>query len=566
MARHKKRNTNNTNNANASNTGRTRAPGVTGSNAPSTQQQQSQQSQQSQQQQQPQQPQRQRAANAPPRENEQARSGSFVGQALLDALEGIDADRSTSGAATPAQELAREATPAPVPEKAETTQPQYATPAMQQQFPEQMPAAPAHNGYGYGFDFNAANTWMAAASAAAWPQMFGGGMDANAQQGGFYNQQFGQVQDGAWGQYQQQTAPYGLGYGIGNAWSAIGNTQAFAPVTSSTMAPIRGYATRAATRAAGRGAGLPTPDHIATTTSESEEGGVRFNHWMGRGSRRAKAKAKSPMRDFPPKGSFAKFPPPPKPDPSPQYLEQVASAPSLRTTPERLLVVIDLNGTLVHRPNRKDSSKVVCRPYAKAFLRYLLANHRVMAWSSARPENVAKMCAQLFTREQRSQLAAEWGRDRLGLTPAQYNEKVQVYKRLEQVWGAAAQFAWHDNHAAGERYAQHNTLLLDDSALKAASEPFNLVQVEEFEAKPHQMLVDVLAEVKGFLEEAKWQKDVSAWIHAGNGFVVGRWKGEWDRGESDGVSPERRRAAELALRREEEYEAAVRDAKAKGAA
>lgn len=222
---------------------------------------------------------------------------------------------------------------------------------------------------------------------------------------------------------------------------------------------------------------------------------------------------------------------PPQPEPTQEYLQK-ASIPSKQLDhPQTLLVIIDLNGTLVHRPSRKNSSRVVCRPYVQAFLDYLLTNHRVMVWSSARPENVGKMCNQLFDPARRAQLLAEWGRDTLGLTQQQYNEKVQVFKVLRKAWLAADRERWHPDHAGGGRFGQHNTFLVDDSLLKASSEPHNLVQVEEFEGRPDQMRRDVLRRVVGYLEQAKWMSDVSAWVKAGQRFGAdGGWDYSWPEG------------------------------------
>lgn len=226
-----------------------------------------------------------------------------------------------------------------------------------------------------------------------------------------------------------------------------------------------------------------------------------------------------------------------QPKPTFEYLTIAEKEPARLEAPRPLLVVIDLNGTLVHRPQRNKSSRVIRRPYVTAFLDYLLANHRVMVWSSARPENVGRMCAQLFAPADRARLAAEWGRDTLDLTPKQYMEKVQVYKKLSKVWRQADTGKWHPLHSRTrsarnndfhtQRFGQHNTLLIDDSVLKASSEPHNLVRVEEFEGRPDQMQTDVLRQVVAYLEEAKWMENVSAWNRAGNAFVADDPRWQW---------------------------------------
>ncbi|OJD29030.1 nif domain protein [Diplodia corticola] len=274
---------------------------------------------------------------------------------------------------------------------------------------------------------------------------------------------------------------------------------------------------------------------------------------------------------------------PPQPHPTSEYLARASQEPErLTKEPHKLLIVIDLNGTLVHRPRRnKKNSQIISRPYVSAFLDYLIANHRVMVWSSAKPVSVEKMVASLMpSANRRDALLAEWGRDRLGLSPKAYDEKVQVYKELDKVWKQADEGRWHPLHAAhqkGEepepepeqateanRFGQHNTFLIDDSLLKASSEPHNLIQVEEFEARPHQMQTDVLRQVVGYLEEAKWWSNVSAWVNRGNRFEVGKgWDHGWPEGTTSGLVPppeavELERQRELELQRDLERQRDLR--------
>jgi NLI interacting factor-like phosphatase len=155
------------------------------------------------------------------------------------------------------------------------------------------------------------------------------------------------------------------------------------------------------------------------------------------------------------------------------------------------------------------------RPGVPIFLDYLFKNHVVMIYSSARPENVKAMVDALATKKQAKSLAAIWGRDKLDLTPAQYNEKVQVYKKLEKVW----QDEQIQTTCQGkkQRWNQTNTVLVDDSHLKALSQPHNLIQVPEFtkqklnqEQKRRER--EVVASVRAKLEELKWAHDVSRLI------------------------------------------------------
>lgn len=141
------------------------------------------------------------------------------------------------------------------------------------------------------------------------------------------------------------------------------------------------------------------------------------------------------------------------------------------------------------------------------FLDYLFTHHKVMVWSSARPENVANMCKKLFTPEQQEKLVGIWARDKLRLSDNQYREKVQVYKQLSWVWQDPIVAATSPN--AADQWNQHNTILVDDSVEKAASEPFNIVQIDEFEDTKEQKKVDVLGQVVEYLDVLRWQSNVS---------------------------------------------------------
>jgi len=154
------------------------------------------------------------------------------------------------------------------------------------------------------------------------------------------------------------------------------------------------------------------------------------------------------------------------------------------------------------------------RPGVHPLLEYLFKNHVVMVYSSARPENVKAMVDALATKKQAQSLAAIWGRDKLELTPAQYNEKVQVYKKLEKVWQDEQIQA---TSLGKQRWNQTNTVLVDDSHLKALSQPHNLIQVPEFtkqklNKEQQRREREIVASVRAKLEELKWADDVSRHI------------------------------------------------------
>ena len=222
----------------------------------------------------------------------------------------------------------------------------------------------------------------------------------------------------------------------------------------------------------------------------------------------------------------------PRPSPTAAYIAQAQALPVRLKTPQRLLLVLDLNGTLLAR--KKGSLNYIPRPFLQKFLHYCFMNHSVLIWSSAKPHNVDGICAQLFTYEQRKQILGEWGRDTLGLTASQYEERVQVYKRLSHIWNAPQllkrSYQQHPHAAKEVSWNQHNTILIDDSVEKAATEPFNHIEVPEFTPKKTQEKRDVLGQVVGWLEEARGWDDVSAFIGAmRRGFKVDTgWKWPWE--------------------------------------
>ena len=196
------------------------------------------------------------------------------------------------------------------------------------------------------------------------------------------------------------------------------------------------------------------------------------------------------------------------PDPTPEYLALASHPPFHLPQPQNLLVVIDLNGTLLHRPTRKKPVRFVERPFAREFLSYCINTFTVVIWSSARPDNVAAMCEKLIKPKDRAKVVAVWDRLSFNFSKADYNLRVQCYKRLTSLWRDPVVRA---SHPDGEEWSQLNTVLIDDSMEKARSEPFNLIQIPEFTGdaiEPGFML----PQVHDYLNECSRQINVSAFI------------------------------------------------------
>ncbi|KAH8733328.1 HAD-like domain-containing protein [Ilyonectria robusta] len=199
------------------------------------------------------------------------------------------------------------------------------------------------------------------------------------------------------------------------------------------------------------------------------------------------------------------------PDPTPQYIAQALLNPQVLQQPRRILIVMDLNGTLLYRPNKRRPFHFVERPHARAFMSYCLETFYVAIWSSARPENVSKMVEQLLTPEQRERCLLVWARDQFGLSSADYDSKVQVYKRLTSIWSNPRVMSSHPAAHEGGRWDQTNTVLVDDSLEKARSEPFNLLQIPEFSGLATESQ-NVLPQVHDYLNSLSYQSDVSRFM------------------------------------------------------
>ena len=201
------------------------------------------------------------------------------------------------------------------------------------------------------------------------------------------------------------------------------------------------------------------------------------------------------------------------PAPTAEYLLQASEPAQTLQQPQTLLLVLDLNGTLLDKSRKGQGFQP--RPYLNKFLKYCLRNHRVMIWSSARPVNVRKICNKIFTDADRKQLVELWDRDKLDLSPADYQEKVQVYKRLDKVWEDETVQKSHPAYEKRKRWNQENTILIDDNILKASAQPDNLIEIPEFEkGQIDQERKDlVLARIVEYLEDVRWYQDVSTCIN-----------------------------------------------------
>jgi hypothetical protein len=222
------------------------------------------------------------------------------------------------------------------------------------------------------------------------------------------------------------------------------------------------------------------------------------------------------------------------PTPTPTYMLQAWGRADVMVPADRKLVILDLNGTLLYRPDpRNRAIAMVNRPKLRLFLQYLFAEFEVMIWSSAKPQNVTRL-TQLAFGEDMKKLVGIWGRDKFGLLTEHYSMNVQVYKHLQRVWDSDEIQRRMPGYEQGKRFDQRNTILVDDSSVKAAAQPHNLVEIPEFAGilnadgtsrEPE----DILGQVAGYLDVLKMQEDVSRFIHKDPFKADGTWAIEWER-------------------------------------
>ncbi|CAJ0842569.1 13234_t:CDS:2 [Entrophospora sp. SA101] len=127
--------------------------------------------------------------------------------------------------------------------------------------------------------------------------------------------------------------------------------------------------------------------------------------------------------------------------------------------PPLMLIVLDLNGTLVYR----DAQRI----------------------------NVNKMVKEIFGNDDSNKLLEIWSRDKFPLTNKEYHSKCLTIKDLEMT----------------------NTILIDDSPLKAQLQPYNAIHLKEFNRELfHNGNDSELLNVIEYLELLKCQSNISHFI------------------------------------------------------
>eukprot|EP01134_Creolimax_fragrantissima_P004573 CFRG4573T1 len=144
-------------------------------------------------------------------------------------------------------------------------------------------------------------------------------------------------------------------------------------------------------------------------------------------------------------------------------------------SPQRKLVILDMNGLLVHRYRLNTEPKdapvsqvggrmVVLRPYVNEFIDYLFSHFEVGVWSSMMGKNVRPIVELVFRPECLKNLYFVLDQSACdSIRHREVKNKPLLLKDLHKIWNA------------DKNYNPQNTLLIDDSPLKATRNPPNLL-------------------------------------------------------------------------------------------
>ncbi|KAJ3127903.1 hypothetical protein HK098_005544 [Nowakowskiella sp. JEL0407] len=157
----------------------------------------------------------------------------------------------------------------------------------------------------------------------------------------------------------------------------------------------------------------------------------------------------------------------------------------------KLLLVLDLNGTLLSRVKQSSSQiaamnntlpqypyfhlnhkRVYLRPYLDTFLSYIFnsENFKIAVWTSAERSNAKVLTSKTFTDQYSNDLLFDWTRKQC--TFLQTTEKVKkrpIAKNLFKVWQKF------------EEWNETNTVLIDDSPEKLVYQPNNHILIPKFD-------------------------------------------------------------------------------------
>ncbi|KAJ3346908.1 hypothetical protein GGF32_007218 [Allomyces javanicus] len=203
------------------------------------------------------------------------------------------------------------------------------------------------------------------------------------------------------------------------------------------------------------------------------------------------------------------------------------AAPAASLTTPRYLVILDLNGCLLARPSREEQKHardspfemppriatvkkkpVYVRPHASEFAKFALCmpNVDVGVWTSAMPDNAARLAELALGKSVLDQLLFLWGRDKCTLDATG-----------DSPWATVKDL--HKVYAAYPHYSPATTLIVEDSLFKCRLNPDNALLVPSWDlAGTHVPPLDdhTLLDLGAYLRllSRACPADVRAWIKA----------------------------------------------------
>ncbi|KAK6506955.1 hypothetical protein TWF481_005412 [Arthrobotrys musiformis] len=203
----------------------------------------------------------------------------------------------------------------------------------------------------------------------------------------------------------------------------------------------------------------------------------------------------------------------PPPIPTEEYLLTARTPTKLVHNPSKrkLLVILDLNGTLLCRVRLQNGCRDKYNPWPRTnlppFLDYIFREHHVVIFSSAMQGTILNLLKATMPREHRSKILRIFTREDMDIPHKYFKLKVSTFKRLSMVWDALAE------QNSDWEFDQTNTVLMDDSTEKASSEPYNHLLVPEYTPEIHSSGGDgALGNIAGYLEEVRKWENISSYI------------------------------------------------------
>ncbi|KAF7818728.1 putative C-terminal domain small phosphatase [Senna tora] len=194
----------------------------------------------------------------------------------------------------------------------------------------------------------------------------------------------------------------------------------------------------------------------------------------------------------------------------------------LNLGPTKKLLVLSLNGLLVHRVFRGESEGipknrladfrygnylVFKRPFIQEFIKFCLESFQVGIWSSAMEHNVDEVL-DYATGPQRSKLLFVWDQSQCtdsGFKSLEKKTKPLFFKELKRVWRDVKK---------GGPYSEANTLFIDDEPYKALLNPPNTgIFPEPYNAEDKDdNFLDPKGELGSYLKGLAEANDVQSYV------------------------------------------------------